>query len=448
MKGHNHKMLANGKIATLLFNMSVPAVTAMIVHSLYHIVDTIFIGKGVGTLGIAAVLVVLPFSIVVFAIASMIGVGGGSLISRCLGARNYVKAEKAFGNIITLAFWVGLTGALFGYFFGDIIIPLMGGAGSVFPLASEYIEIVVIGFPFVCLSVATENVVRAEGNAKTAMFGMLLSSIVNICLDAILIFGLKMGMQGAAIATVVAQLFLVLFFMFHFLSGRSCLHVMAKYVSLDRKIVREIISVGSASFARTASRSLVVIIINRTLLCYGGEIAIASYGIISRAVMFSVMPLFGIAQGMQPILGFSYGAGRFDRSREAITLSILWASLFSMAAFFMFLFFPGRIVAIFSNDPFFIRETALSMKIVVSAFFLVGFHIIVSALFQAIGKAIPSLFLTLSRQIFFLIPFLLVLPRFFQLTGVWLSFPLADCLASIVAVFFFVYQMKKMRFDN
>lgn len=438
-------MLEEESMGRLLVRLSIPAIAAMMIHSLYHIVDTIFIGKGVGAYGIAAVFTVLPLTIFVFALASMIGAGGASILSRSLGSGNSEKAAHTIGNVLFFSLAVGVAFMIVGYLFGDALIRLFGGGEKILPYAREYFFVVILEFPLMCFSVGAENIIRAMGKAKTAMVAMIVSSIVNVLLDWIFIFGLDMGMFGAALATVIAQLSMAVYFLCCFLKYRK---IMSLGLSVFRPltgIMRDVVLVGLPNFIRPASGSIVVVIINNTLTFYGGEIAVASYGIINRAVMFSVMPLFGIAQGMQPALGFNYGAQRYDRALQAIKLSLLGSTALSTFAFVLFLVFPVPIVSIFTSETALVAQTAPSMRLVTAAFFMVGVNVVVSAFFQAMGHAGPSLFLTLSRQVIFLIPLLLFLPRFLDSAGVWLSFPIADLMAGILSLSLLLPMLRRLR---
>jgi len=445
LKKDSLEMLAEESMGRLLVRLSIPAIAAMMIHSLYHIVDTIFIGKGVGAYGIAAVFTVLPLTIFVFALASMVGAGGASLLSRSLGAGKSEKASHTIGNVLCLCLVIGITFMILGYLFGDSLIRFFGGGEKILPYAREYFYLVILEFPLMCFSVGAENIIRAMGKAKTAMVAMIVSSMVNVVLDWIFIFELGMGMYGAALATVIAQLSMAVYFMFCFLKYRKVLGIGFSVFLPLPGIMKEIMIVGLPNFIRPASGSIVVVIINNTLTFFGGEIAVASYGIINRAVMFSVMPLFGIAQGMQPALGFNYGAQRYDRALQAIKLSLFGSTLFSTLAFVLFIMFPAPIVSVFTSETALIAQTALSMRLVTAAFFMVGLNVAVSAFFQAMGHAGPSLFLTLSRQVIFLIPLLLVLPRFLESAGVWLSFPIADLMAGILSVYLLIPMLRRLK---
>jgi len=444
MKADSMEMLAEESMGKLLIRLSIPAIAAMMIHSLYHIVDTIFIGKGIGAYGIAAVFVVLPLTIFVFALASMIGAGGASLLSRSLGAGNTDRAARTVGNMLSFSLLTGLIFMVIGFLFGDHLLRLFGGGEKILPYAEDYFYIVILEFPLMCFSVGSENILRAIGKAKTAMLAMVISSVVNVVLDWLFIFVLNMGMFGAALATLIAQLSMALYFLCCFIRYREVTGLGRKHFVPDTGILREVFLVGLPNFIRPASGSVVVVIINNTLTLYGGELAVASYGIINRAVMFSVMPLFGIAQGMQPALGFNYGAKRYDRAIQAIKLSFLGSTALSTLAFVLFIMFPEPIVSIFTSETALLAETALSMKIVTAAFFMVGINVVVSAFFQAMGHAWPSLFLTLCRQIIFLIPLLLLLPKFFQSAGVWLSFPIADFMAGLLSISLLIPMVKRL----
>ncbi len=428
----------------LLLRLSLPAVAAMMVHSFYHMVDTIFIGRGIGPSGIAASFIVLPFIILCFATSLMAGAGGASILSRSLGSGDINKADDTVANVLTACVITGVIFLCVGFLWGKKLLSLLGGSPDIVPLAWEYFRIVLVSFPFLCFSVGAENIARAEGRVSVTMFAMIMSSLINIFLDWLLIFRFGMGMSGAALATLIAELSMAALFLGYFLFG----HSIAKRglrIKIQPALLSRILAVGSASFVRPATGSIVVLIINSTLFRYGGDVSVASYGIINRTVMFSVMPMIGLAQGLQPILGYNYGAGMYKRALHVIYLSIGAATLFSVLGFLAFLLFPEWITRIFTNDPLLISETVFSIRVVAAAFFLVGFHIIVSILFQAIGKARISLFLTLSRQVIFLIPLLLLLPIYFQTTGVWLSFPLADLMAGIVSMLFFLPAVKDLK---
>ena len=443
---HNHSLaLANEPVKTLLWKLTVPALAGMFVMSLYSVVDMIFVGRGVGALAIAGVSVIFPLQMFTMAVGMMIGMGTSSLISRSMGAGDMKRAERALGNAILLILILGGTLTIVGLAKSTFFIYLFGATDDVFPYAKEYMDVILFSVLLHEFSMSSNGIIRAEGNARVAMISMFIGALLNIALDPIFIFVLGMGVRGAAIATVISQAVTTLYLLRYFLSGKSSLRIRVKNFLLEWAVVKQIVSIGFASFVRTAATSFIAVIINRMLASYGGGISIAVFGVIRRVMMFAAMPNMGIAQGLQPILGFSYGARRYDRGIEVIHKSAIIATVFSVAAFLILFFFPGPIVRIFSTDTALVYQGTHAMKLAFLAFWLVGFHIVGSTIFQAIGKVIPTFILATSRQILFLIPLLLILPRFFQLDGIWLSIPIADALSFAITLVMVIPQMREFK---
>ncbi|MDO9549051.1 MAG: MATE family efflux transporter, partial [Candidatus Marinimicrobia bacterium] len=415
MNNNNH-ILADERVGRLLVNLSTPAMVAMFVTALYNVVDTIYIGRGVGSMAIAGITIVFPIQLLVMAIAMMIGIGGASVISRALGAGDYEKANTTFGNVLLSIVIFGFSLALLGNIFIDVLLALFGASDTVLPYARDYAQIILLGTVFFSFSMASNNVVRSEGRAKVAMTTMLISAILNIILDPIFIFGFKWGIKGAAAATVISQVVTALYLVYYFYSGKSSLTVHLRNLRLNRLIMREIVAVGSPSLIRQLSASALVVVINNTLRVYGGDFSIALFGIMHRMLMFVSMPLFGIAQGMQPIVGFNYGAKRYDKAKRVLALSNKATTIVSTVGAIVLFSFPGAIISVFTNDPGIIRMGIPAVRIFIVALPVFGFQIVGSTLFQAIGKAKQALLLTVSRQIF-LITLVLVLPRLYGLTG-------------------------------
>lgn len=442
---HNHSLaLANEPIKTLLWKFAVPAMTGMFVMSLYNVVDMIFVGRGVGALAIAGVSVVFPLQMFTMAVGMMIGMGTSSLISRSLGAGDTKRAERALGNAILLILILGGTLTVVGLAKTTFFIYLFGATDDVFPYAKEYMDVILFSVLLHEFAMSSNGIIRAEGNARVAMISMLIGALLNIVLDPIFIFVLGMGVRGAAIATVIAQIVMTLYILHYFLSGKSSLRIRVKNFLLEWVVVKQIVSIGFAAFVRAAAVSFIAVIINRMLGSYGG-VSIAVFGVIRRVLMFAAMPSMGIAQGLQPILGFSYGAKRYDRGIEVIRKSVIIATAFSMTAFLILFFFPGPIMRIFSTDSALVYQGTHAMKLVFIAFWLVGFHIVGSTIFQAIGKAIPTFILATSRQVLFLIPLVFILSHFFQLDGIWLAFPIADTLSFIVTLVMAIPRMREFK---
>ena len=443
---YNHSLaLANEPIKTLLWRLSLPATVGMFVMSLYNVVDAIFVGRGVGTLGIAGVSIVFPVQMVMTGIGLMVGMGAASLISRSLGASNTERAERTLGNAIFLIVLLGGVFTFVGLSRSTFFLRLFGATDTILPYAKEYMDIILLGAVFHTSSMAANAIVRAEGNARVAMISMFIGALLNIALDPVFIFALGMGIRGAAVATVIAHVVTTLYLARYFLSGKSSLRIRVKNFILERTVVREIVAIGFADFVRTAAGSFIAVIINRTLGFYGGDVSIAVFGVVFRVLHFAVMPSRGIAQGLQPILGFSYGARRYDRGIEVIRWSVIIATVISLSAFLIILLFARSIVGIFSTDAALISQGTHAIRLVFIAIYLVGFQVVGATIFQAIGKAIPTFILSTSRQILFLIPLVFILPHFFQLNGVWLSFPIADTLSFIITLAMVIPQMREFK---
>lgn len=417
----------------------------MFVMSLYNVVDTIFIGHAVGALGIAGLSIVFPVQMLTMGVGQMIGIGGASLLSRSLGARDLGRAERALGNglLCVILFAVLLTAV--GLSNSTFWAKLFGASETTLPYTRAYLDIILMGTVFRAFTMAANNLVRAEGNARVPMTAMVIGAILNIVLDAVFIMALGMGVRGAAIATVLSQVVTSLYLASYYLRGRSSVRLRLNALVPDVDVIKEILFIGFASFVRTTAGSLVAIVLNRTLVIYGGDLAVAAYGLVNRVMMFAGMPIIALGQGLQPVLGFSYGAKRADRALGAIRLSVMLATVFSIVGFVVLVFCPSPLMRIFTNELELVDQASHAATLVFLALYLVGFQIIGSTVFQAIGKAAPAFLTATSRQILFLIPLVLMLPRFLQIDGVWLSFPIADALSFILTLALFVPQIRGLR---
>jgi len=438
----NNHILADDNIGKLLFRLSAPATLGMFVMALYNVVDTIFIGHSVGKLGIAGISIVFPFQMFVMAIGQTLGIGGASLISRSLGAGNIEKAEKTLGNVIFSVVIFGISLAIFGSFFIDKILLVFGATETILPYAREYMQIILFGTILFTFLMSSNNIIRSEGKAKVAMGTMIISAVLNIILDPIFIFSFKMGVRGAAIATVIAQFISVIYIVFFFCSGKSVLKFKLINLKFNIPILKEVFAIGASAFARQSAQSFLIIVLNNSLGLYGGDISIAVFGVVSKLIRFIIMPIFGIAQGLQPIAGFNYGAKQYGKAWKALKLALFSGVTISTLGSLLVISIPGTLMKIFTNDTLLINEGVHSLKIFILAFPLVGFQVVGATVFQAFGKAIPALFLSLSRQILFLIPLILILPGFFHLDGIWFAFPVSDVLATIVTLMM-LYREKK-----
>lgn len=428
--------LGTEPINKLLFNQALPASVGIFVMSIYSIVDTIFIGRYVGTLGIAAITVVMPISFLISSFGMAIGVGGASIISRAFGSNDTDKANRTFGNMLTLTLGIVILLLITGYFLQDELLQLFGGNGEILAPAKEYFSVLLLGVPFLAFAMMSNSTIRAEGKARMAMFTLLIPAVLNIILDPIFIVYLDMGLAGAAWATSISYFTSAAYVGWFFLSGQSELKISLKNLVLKIPIVKEIFSIGIITLARQGTISLLTIVLNQSLYVYGGALAVAVFGIINRLSLFTIFPILGITQGFLPITGFNYGAKKWDRVLEVIRLAIRTSTAISIGIFLIVAFFAESLVQLFTTDVDLLNDAPRALTIVFGAIALVGVQLISSAYFQALGKAIPALLLTLMKQGFFLIPLVLTLPLYFGLDGIWYAFPISDICSAAIAYWY------------
>ncbi len=438
-------MLDDDRIGRLLLKLSLPAFFGMFVMTLYNVVDTIFIGHYVGPLGIAGLSIVFPLQMLSLGIGQLTGMGGASLISRLIGAHNIPRAERAVGNAITIAIVLSVIIMVAGLSNTDLWLRLMGSSEAILPYARDYMTIILIGVVFMTFAMSLNTLVRAEGNARVAMTGMIIGAVLNIILDAVFIIPLGMGIKGAALATVIAHLISVVYLMSYYFTGSSFLKIRSANLVLELNIVEAILAIGIASLARTIAGSLSAVLVNRMLVAYGGDYAVSAFGIIHRIMMFAIMPGIVIGQGLQPVLGFNYGAKRYDRALKSIKIAIAAATSCCVVVFMVLYFAPEPFFRIFTSDGELIALGSYAAKRVFLALYLIGLMIVGSLVFQSIGKAKQSFVTAISRPVLFLIPLIFLLPQFFQLDGIWLAFPIADVLTSILTLILLIPQIRTFR---
>jgi putative MATE family efflux protein len=430
-------------IGKLLVRQAVPASIGILVMSLNILIDTIFVGQWIGANAIAAINVVLPVSFFIAALGMSIGMGGGSIISRALGSKDKARANKTFGNQITLTLLFTVSFMILGLVYLEQIIPLFGGKGNLYPLAKVYYIIVVIGVPILGFCMMGNNTIRSEGKPRNAMYAMMIPSISNLFLDYLFIYEWGCGMEGAAWATTLSYGFCGLYILYFFISKKSDLNLKLNDLALEKQIVKEIGSLGFVTLARQAVVSITVLLVNNILFSLAGESLIAVYAIISRMLIFALFPILGITQGFVPIAGFNYGANHKERVVSVIRKALLYATVLATFVFILILVFADQIAAVFTKDPLVIQTTSEVLMWVFLSTPIVGVQLIGSAYFQAIGKAIPALLLTLTRQGFFFIPLILILPSYYGTFGVWISFPIAELTSTIVTAYFLRREVKK-----
>ena len=425
----------NESIGKLLIKQAVPASIGILVMSLNILVDTIFVGHWIGSQAIAAINVVLPVSFFIAALGMSIGIGGSSIISRALGAHEKPKALKTFGNQITMTIVLTFTLVFFGLYYIDGIIPAFGGKGTIFEPAKIYYRIVLYGVPFLALSMMGNTVIRAEGKPKFAMYAMMIPSITNLLLDVLLINVMDLGMMGAAWATTGSYVLCFVFIFWFFVSKNSEMKIALPHFKLQKSIVSEISNLGSVTLSRQAVVSITYLLMNNILFDFGGETSVTSYAIVSRMLMFALFPVFGITQGFVPIAGYNYGAENYDRVKQTIRVAIIYAMAMASLVFVLLIGFPELITRMFTTDPLVIEKTPTAMRWVFAATPIIAIQLIGAAYFQAVGKAIPALLLTLSRQGFFFIPLIFILPLWYGELGVWIAFPVSDILSTLVTAY-------------
>lgn len=439
------RQLGEIPVPKLLLKFSVPAIVGMVVNALYNIVDRIFIGNGVGSLGIAGITVSFPVMLVIMAFSMLIGVGANSLIAIRLGQKRNEDAEAILGNAVSLLITISLTITVLGLSLLDPMLKLLGASEQILPYAKDYLQIILLGAVFQSTGMGVNNFIRSEGNPKIAMYSMLIGAVINTVLDPIFIFVFNWGMKGAALATILAQAASAIWVFSYFLKGKSMLKIRRKNLFIQPSLTSNIIALGSAPFAMQLAASLLNFIMNRSLASYGGDIAISSMGIVNSIVTMIIMPIFGINQGSQPIIGYNYGAKNYRRVKETYKLAVLYATVIVTLGFLVTRLFPYQLVSLFTSKD----QELIAFSIVVIKRYLVflpviGFQIVSSNYFQAIGKPKYSAFLGLSRQVLILIPALLILPRFFGLEGVISAGPLADITSSVLTGIFVFLEMKKL----
>lgn len=418
--------LGREKIGKLLVKMAFPAIISMVVNGLYYLVDAVFISWGVGSRALAGLAIIFPIQ--------MIGMGSASIISRKLGASDVETAERAAMNSISLSL-------LFGFILTTLTVlfqrPLMFSLGATdynFQYAREYLFYIQMGFVFVFLSMIGFNITRAQGNAKAAGMGMLLGTVINLILDPLFIFTFKMGVGGAALATVIALLLSTLFFVVMLRKKESAIRISFRKIGFEIRLIKQLLSLGLGNFFGQFCLSILAIIINLSLRRYGNDIDLAVYGILSRIHVFIAMPLLGLAQGFQPIAGYNYGAKKTTRVRH-VTMSALGASVGIGAVLFIFTaFFPITVMSLFSNDISLTEAGTAPLRITLLLLPVIGIQIIGFFFFQAIGKVLNTLILSLSRQFLILVPLLMIFPLFLGTNGLWYAYPVADGISVILSL--------------
>ena len=432
-------------VGKLLMQYAIPAIIAMTASSLYNIVDSIFIGQGVGPLAISGLAVTFPFMNLGAAFGAMVGVGASTLISVKLGQRDYGTAQVVLGNVVTLNTIIGVVYTIVCLMFLDPILYFFGASADTIVYARDFMEVILLGNIFTHMYLGLNAVLRASGHPQKAMYATINTVVINTILAPIFIYGFEWGIRGAAIATVIAQI-VSLIWQFKILTDKNeLLHLRRGIYHLQSKIVKNMIAIGLSPFCMNVASCFIVIFINQGLKEYDGDLAIGAYGIVNRLMFICVMIVMGITQGMQPIAGYNYGAQQYHRVNEVLKLAIWGATAVTTFTFLVGELIPELTVSIFTTDEGLISRAAEGFRIAVLVFPIVGFQMVTSNFFQSIGMANKAIFLSLTRQLLFLLPCLIILPTFMGVAGIWWSMPASDLAASIVAAVLLYKQFQAFK---
>ena len=437
--------LGTENIGKLLMQYAVPAIIAMTASSLYNMVDSIFIGHGVGTMAISGLALTFPLMNLAAAFGSLVGVGAATLISVKLGQKDYDTAQHVLGNVFVLNILLGVAFTVIVMAFLDPILYFFGGSDEPVGYARDYMYIILLGNTITHLYLGLNAVLRSSGHPQKAMYATIATVIINTILDPVFIYGFGWGIRGAAIATIVAQIISLMWQLWILSSKEELLHFHRGIFRLKRKIVFDSLAIGMSPFLMNMAACFIVILINQGLKKYGGDLAIGAFGIVNRLVFIIVMIVMGLNQGMQPIAGYNFGAKQYERVTKTLKLTIIYATGVTTFGFIIGMLFSDTVVGIFTSDAELIELSAKGLRIVVMFFPIIGFQMVTANFFQSIGMASKAIFLSLTRQMVVLLPCLLILPRFFGAAGVWYSMPISDLLASLIAGTMLVWQFRKFR---
>jgi len=442
---HAPLVLGTDKITKLLTQYAIPAIIAMTASSLYNIADSIFIGHGVGALGISGLALTFPIMNMAAAFGSLVGAGAATLLSLKLGQKDYDSANRILGNVLVLNVLLGIGFTVIALLVLDPVLYFFGASDQTISYARDYMKIILLGNVVTHMYLGLNAVLRSAGFPKLAMYATILSVVVNVALNPIFIFVLGWGIKGAAWATVVSQVISLGIQIRHFMKSENFIHFRKGIYKLEGEIVKGIFAIGMSPFLMNLCSSLVVILINRGLKEHGGDLAIGAYGIVNRVASLFYMIIMGLNQGMQPIAGYNYGARLYPRVMEVTKLTMRWGIGISSVGFLLCQFFPSVIAQVFTTDEELIGIAVKGLRVVFAMFPIVGFQMVATNFFLSIGMPKKSIFLSLTRQMIFLIPFLIVLPTFWGTLGVWISIPFADFTAAMVTWLVLMNQFRKFK---
>lgn len=442
MRTNREIELENKKINKLVWDYALPAIVGTMVNATYNIVDRIFIGQGVGALAISGLAVTFPVMNLTAAMGMLVGAGASSRISINLGKKDHKRAERILGNSFVLTILLNAIFITLLMIYLEPILMAFGASEETYPYARDYLQIILPGNIFATMTFSFNSMMRASGYPEKAMYTMLIGAILNIILDPIFIFVFDMGIAGVAWATIISMLIGMLFVMHHFTRKSTSLRLRKKNMRFEKEILIAIVSIGLSPFFMQVAASGVAVLMNTSLKAYGGDLAIGAYGILLSMFMLIIMFVIGLNQGLQPIIGYNYGAEQYNRVKKTLYYGIKAATVVTTSGFLFGIIFPRTFAHAFTSDKQLLDLAENAMRISILSFPLVGFQIVISGYFQSIGQAAKSIILSLSRQLIFLVPSIILLPPFFGLNGVWAATPVSDFLASVLAFLFFMRQRK------
>jgi putative MATE family efflux protein len=435
--------LGNENVWHLLLQYAIPSVVAMTASSLYNITDSIFIGHGVGALALSGLAITFPLMNLAAAFGTLVGVGASTLMSLRLGQKDYNSANSILGNVFILNVIFGLAYTIVILLFLDPILYFFGASPETLPYSHDFMVVISLGNVITHMYFGLNAMLRATGNPEKSMKATITTVIINVILAPLFIFGFGWGIRGAALATVIAQTSMLIWQIRFFSNRGNYIHLQKESFGLKRKIVIDSLSIGLAPFLMNAVGSVIVIVINQSLIKQGGDLAVGAYGIINRIASLFAMVVMGLNQGMQPIAGYNFGARQLDRVDKVLKLTILLATGVMMTGFLICELFPRSVASIFTSDRDLINIAVQGLRIVMFFFPIVGFQMVTSNFFQSIGMPGKAIFMSLTRQVLFLLPCLLILPSMFGVNGVWYSIPAADSMASLIAAYMLIAQYRK-----
>ncbi len=445
MKKGSPLTLGTENVWKLLIQYAIPSVIAMTASSLYNITDSIFIGHGVGPLAISGLAITFPLMNLAAAFGSLVGVGASTLMSLRLGQKDYDSANHILGNVFMLNLILGIGYTILVLVFLDPILLFFGASEETLPYAYSYMVVISLGNVVTHIYLGLNALLRSIGKPQVAMYATIFTVIINAILTPIFIYVLDWGIQGAAVATVVSQGLMLILQIKIFSNKDSFIHLQKGIYRLKKKIVADSLAIGLSPFMMNAAASIIIIVLNQSLIKYGGDLAVGAYGIINRVAFLFVMVVIGLNQGMQPIAGYNYGAKLYERVTLVLKHTILLATIVTTLGFVTGEFFPKAVARMFTKDIDLTNFVVDGMRIVVIFFPIIGFQIVTSNFFQSIGMPKKAIFLSLTRQVIFLLPFLFIFPRFFGLKGVWYSMPVADIMSSLFSAFLLIQQFRKFK---